>query len=252
MDSLIYQDLKDKWRSAKKRLVLLDYDGTLVEYQPKPELARPDARLLGILHRLIQLKNTRVFLITGRGHADIGKMLPDSMLPIISDHGASIRVEGEWKTLINTGDEWKQDIRPLFRNAVSACPGSMMEEKDFSFTWHYRNVGEHQGRIQKEYLLRKLGETRYGRKLKITNGNKVVEVMPEGISKANAVGKIIGSDYFDHILCIGDDTTDEDMFYFLKRYRYSVTIKVGAGETFARHRIGSVSNVLDLLERLLP
>ncbi len=45
-------ELLAEWSAAAGRLVMLDYDGTLTEFTPRPELARPDAELLDLLRRL--------------------------------------------------------------------------------------------------------------------------------------------------------------------------------------------------------
>ena len=40
MNTIINTDWIEKYRQAAYRLILLDYDGTLVNYEPKPEEAK--------------------------------------------------------------------------------------------------------------------------------------------------------------------------------------------------------------------
>ena len=50
----IQKKLIKDYRNAKQRLLLLDYDGTLIPFSRKPEHARPNAELLHILKRLAE------------------------------------------------------------------------------------------------------------------------------------------------------------------------------------------------------
>jgi trehalose 6-phosphate synthase/phosphatase len=246
-----YKGLKEKWLKAGKRLVLFDYDGTLVEYHNQPGLALPDKRLEEILGRFRDLDGTEFYIITGRGQQDIDKILKNKMLSVIADHGATVRENGNWRNLFDEDTGWKQEIRNVVGAAVKACPGSSFEEKAFSFSWHYRNVSEPVGELHANKLIRKLNGFIHDKKLRVNNGNMVVEVMPESISKAAAIHNLFNIPDYDLVLCAGDDRTDEDMFLFLGKYSNATTIKVGHGETFAGFTIGSVSNVLDMLETLL-
>ena len=53
----------------------------------------------------------------------------------------------------------------------------------------------------------------------------------------------------DFILCIGDDTTDEDMFRSLRERGY--TIKIGRGNTAAQYTIMTQREVFPFLSRFL-
>ena len=57
----------------------------------------------------------------------------------------------------------------------------------------------------------------------------------------------------DFVLCIGDDTTDEDMFKVLEESAYIVntyTIKVGTRGTAAKYTLPTQQQVLPLLKKL--
>ena len=46
------QEIQHQYLHAKKRLILLDYDGTLVPFQKRPEDASPTPQLLDTLQKL--------------------------------------------------------------------------------------------------------------------------------------------------------------------------------------------------------
>ena len=47
-------------------MIFLDYDGTLVGYNEKPELAIPDNFLLKILEKLLEFPSTELAIVSGR------------------------------------------------------------------------------------------------------------------------------------------------------------------------------------------
>jgi trehalose 6-phosphate synthase/phosphatase len=79
-------------------------------------------------------------------------------------------------------------------------------------------------------------------------GNKTVEARIAGVNKGTGGLRFLSKDLHDFILCIGDDTTDEDLFAVLPETAYSV--RVGLCGTCAKHTIASVEEVIQLLERI--
>lgn len=86
-------DLTIKYKSAGRKLLLLDYDGTLVEFNPVSEKAIPTENLSNILLKLINQSQTKVIVISGRGCQGIGKLLGHLPIDIIAEHGAFITQE---------------------------------------------------------------------------------------------------------------------------------------------------------------
>ena len=60
--------------------------------------------------------------------------------------------------------------------------------------------------------------------------------------------KVISKFSPDFCFCIGDDTTDEDMFKALEKEAY--TVKVGSGTTAAKYNLQTQVEVLPFLESL--
>jgi trehalose 6-phosphate synthase/phosphatase len=85
--------------------------------------------------------------------------------------------------------------------------------------------------------------------LQVVDGNKVVEVRMAGFDKGMIAMRIINELMPDFIFCIGDDSTDEDMFKALDGNAY--TIKVSNGATAAQYSVLSQEKVLPLLNQLM-
>ena len=106
MDKSEKTELIEKYRKAKNKLILLDYDGTLVNYELIPDNARLPLHMGDILEKLIDKPNNKVFIISGRSHKDIDKLLDHLPVNIIAEHGAIQKVGGVWKNQIYDNAVW--------------------------------------------------------------------------------------------------------------------------------------------------
>ncbi len=244
-------DFVENYKKANNKLVLLDYDGTLVHFDSHPGKARPSEPLLDILERLAKKPLTRIIIITGRECKDIDRMIGHLSIDIIAEHGAYTKENGKWNSQIDDKCSWKKSRIPLLNRFSIMCPGSFVEEKQFSLAWHYRKCKSEQAYKYSRELIDLLMRIKSDCNLKVIDGNKVIEIMPEKVGKGEAVKKILEQNKYDYILSIGDDKTDEEMFDFLSDISYAFTIKVGNGNTVAKYRVKNEKSVIKLLEQLL-
>ncbi|MGN6567651.1 MAG: bifunctional alpha,alpha-trehalose-phosphate synthase (UDP-forming)/trehalose-phosphatase, partial [Flavipsychrobacter sp.] len=84
----IYHTLDVRYMYAQKRLLFLDYDGTLVPFTRRPEDAFPDTEVLRTLERLGNDIKNNVVVISGRDKATLDKWLGHLPLNIVAEHGA--------------------------------------------------------------------------------------------------------------------------------------------------------------------
>jgi trehalose 6-phosphate synthase/phosphatase len=170
-------------------------------------------------------------------------------LNFIAEHGAFIKYKnGEWESQTNVPSGWKEEIRPMLEAYVFRCPGSHIEEKQNTITWHYRNAHPDLGFLRSRELLNNLSQLTANSPLQVIDGNKVLEVRLTGMDKGMTALKVINKLAPDFALCVGDDTTDEDMFVALEAKAY--TIKIGNGTTAATFNIASQKDVLPVLQEV--
>ncbi len=250
LDAFTKSNLLNSYHNATKRLLLLDYDGTLVPFSSSPESAVPDKDLLQLLKNLNTEKNL-VCLISGRSSEWLDKHLGECNVTMVAEHGARFKNKGQgWTNEVLTQNTWKEQVKQIMQTYVRRCAHSIIEEKEFSIVWHYRNANLEQGKLRAAELLSELNEFAYKRQLQASLGNKIVEVKIEGVDKGVAIKKILNNNHFDFILAIGDDYTDEDMFKVLSDINNSYTIKVGNEASFARYNLSTPQMVISLLENI--
>jgi trehalose 6-phosphate synthase/phosphatase len=250
MERGIVEEIIKRYLAAKNRLVLLDYDGTLVDYTALPDTAKLPENMSDILKKFIGDPGTKVFIITGRSHQDIDKLLTDLPIDVIAEHGAFRKDKGVWINQVNNSSIWKEELVPVLNRITDLCPSSYLEEKKYSLTWHYRNADPDQGYTCSRELIQILKDKINFYNLKILDGNKIVEVLSNETGKGLAVRKLFEQGGFDFVLSIGDDATDEEMFDYFLQYTDAFTIKVGEGATSARYNVQSISDVAELLKQL--
>jgi trehalose 6-phosphate synthase/phosphatase len=249
MDKQLKRKMFDDYLKAKHRLLLFDYDGTLVPFASQPEAARPGKELLRLLREISSVEGNEVVIISGRNSKWLDKELGDLSLWMIAEHGAKIKLkDGSWTNEVNRTDDWKQHVKKIMDSYVRRSANSFVEEKDFSMVWHYRNVNAEQGRIRSLELLSELNEYAKSLELQVMMGNKIVEVRTKGIGKHIAARKILMQSDYDFVLALGDDRTDEDMFEVLADQENCYTIKVGDQASYAKYNLLNQQKVISLLQ----
>jgi len=252
LDNLSRINLMNGYSTAGKRLLLLDYDGSLVPFAKKPSEAAPGNELLETLQQLCVSARNDVYIVSGRdgkiletwfGHLNIG---------LIAEHGAKVRlVNGQWSDeKLRNKLEWMTDAEQLMEKYVAKLPRSFVEKKEFSIAWHYRDAEIIQGGIRSGELYDELLQFASNNALNVLYGNKVLEIRIKGVNKGAAIEKLIKKEEYDFILAIGDDETDEDMFKILARLPQSFTIKVGGDASFAKYNLHTSYMVNSLLQTI--
>ncbi len=241
------ETLLSEYRRSKKRLLLLDYDGTLVPFQHKPEAAKPGKGLISLIGHLADDPGNEVVIISGRDRTILETWFGQLPVGLVAEHGAWIKEE-QWRMLEPLSDEWKEEIYPTIQLYMDRTPGSFIEEKEYSLVWHYRKSSSELSTIRLRELIDDLVLLTANLNLQILEGNKVVEIKDSRINKGSVSMHWIAKDAWDFILAVGDDRTDEDMFSVIPDWGYS--LKVGFGTTEARYNLKSQKDVVALLEEL--
>jgi trehalose 6-phosphate synthase/phosphatase len=250
LDDRIVTQIHLHYQMAKSRCLLLDYDGTLVPYAKLPVEATPNEELKALLTDLSADRANNVVIISGREAATLDRWLGDLPLWLVAEHGASFKAKNDiWQQSVSIPDQWKSEIRPIMQMFVSRCVGSFIEEKTNTLAWHYRNTHPDLGFTRSRELINNLSQLLQNTMLQVVDGNKVVEVRMSGFDKGVMALKIVNDLQPEFVLCVGDDTTDEDMFKALSERSYN--IKVSNGPTAAQYTVFSQQKVLQLLKRLM-
>ena len=239
----------DEYRKADRRLIFLDYDGTLVPFARRPPLARPTPEVTRLLQDLSADPRNTCVLVSGRDRLTLHQWFGDLSLHLVAEHGIwSKRPNEDWKMQSQYSNEWEPRIHSILELYADRLPGSFVEEKEYSIAFHYRSADPEQGQLLVGELMDYLVNFTASMDIQVLSGHKVVEVRNAGVNKGVAALQWSGQADYDFILALGDDWTDEDLFAVLPDSAY--TIRVGIANTHARFNVRDPGEVLRLLRQL--
>ena len=244
------EPIKKEFRKSGKRVLFLDYDGTLVGFNSDINAATPDKELYDIITRLSANPANLIVLISGRNSETLEKWFGHLPIDIIAEHGArQKRYKSEWLSVSGLSNSWKQDIFPLLETYTDRTPGSFIEEKTYSLVWHYRRVDKGLGELRANELINNLNFLTTDKALQVLPGNKIIEIKNMEINKGKAAQTRLENTDYDFILAMGDDHTDEDIFKALPQN--ALTIKIGSSVSAARYYLWDFREVRMLLHDLI-
>ncbi|MEO6778289.1 MAG: trehalose-phosphatase [Gemmatimonadaceae bacterium] len=244
-------------------IIMLDIDGTLCDIATHagdariPEAALESLRTLGAR----KAEGVHVVYVTGRSVRDAHRMLGVPGAAIYGNHGME-RSDAVREIDRSAGDDAAgqraaPEGGPALRAAAtqlaslaSAFPGTSLEDKGLTLSFHYRAMDE--GR--RPELRRQLAEIVQSHGLRTKDGKCVFNIVPpDAPTKADAVREIVrdlaGDAPAPSLLFVGDDITDEDGFRALRDVDGAVTVHVGSSDatSAARYSMDGPAQVHELL-----
>ncbi len=250
LDFKAMNSIKRAFKKSSKRLIILDYDGTIQKFfkSPDPKIAKPSKDLIKIIKKLGEQDGTQLCIVSGRTREALDSWFGKLPIELVAEHGAWTKSKRQWSQKESSFHKYKKDLLPLFNRYARRTAGSFLEEKDHALVWHYRNVPSELAYVRSETLKKELHDLIANTDLRTVNGSKIIEVKPHSINKGEAVKQLLAKDDFDFIVCIGDDYTDEDMYNALPEDAF--TIKVGLGQTNARFRLPDINATQNFLKKI--
>ncbi|CAO3613141.1 unnamed protein product [Mucor hiemalis] len=219
--------LVQDYKSAKKRIMFFDYDGTLTPIVSVPSEAKPPPNMLKALQVLCDDPKNIVWVVSGRDQTVLDEWLGSNIknIGLSAEHGCYIKPNGSnnWKSVVDDLDmSWKNDVVEIFDYYTERTQGSFVEHKKSSITWHYRLADVEYGAFQAKECQNHLENAIVSKyPVEILVGKKNLEVRPMSINKGEIVKRILASNPDTNlVLCAGDDKTDEDMFRALSSAHY--------------------------------
>ncbi|MDX9873038.1 MAG: bifunctional alpha,alpha-trehalose-phosphate synthase (UDP-forming)/trehalose-phosphatase, partial [Clostridia bacterium] len=240
--------IENAYRNAQKRVLFLDYDGTLVGFSAIPDQAKPDEELKGLLLRLIDDPKNTIVLISGRERHTLEEWFSDFNLSIIASHGLWLHHPGqEWLMTVSLDNDWKEPIRHVLELYTDRIPGSLIEEKDYSLAWHYRQCNPDMIAVKLNEVRETLRSMIESQTLGLQEGDKVLEIKDNRVNKGFGASAFIQNQDYDFIFAVGDDYTDEDLFSALPPEAF--TVKIGLGNTNAAYFLKSWQSMRLILKK---
>lgn len=224
-------------------LVLSDYDGTLAPLVLDPAQALPFEPCMIPLAALSKLGHTHVALLTGRARAEVARLsgLPTDVR-VVGSHGA----EDDFLEKRDVSGELLRGLSAQLDKIASHGPGLLVERKPLAVALHYRAAAAD---VAERAIEAVLAGPALVPGVHVRRGSMVIELCATSADKGAALNRMRFRVGATAVVFLGDDITDEDAFAVLTDS--DVGVKVGAGESKGKYRVGDVPSVAQLLSRLL-
>ncbi len=200
--------------SGLKKVLMLDYDGTLAPFTVERDRARPYPEISTLLSELIDSKETRTVIVSGRTIKSLRHLLETDQLPELwGCHGLErLTLDGTYN-LSELSQLERDGIDHVNRWAANNEMESYIERKPSGIAFHWRGLAPDKAGDIKRKILDKWPEAseEYGFELHGFDGG--LELRVKRANKGTAVRTIVEeTDPETLVAYLGDDATDEDAF----------------------------------------
>ena len=236
--------------------IILDFDGTISEIAPSPDLAVIHPRIADTLTVAVD-KYKVVAVLSGRAVRDVASRVGVRGITYVGNHGAESIVNGQLKVLSASAPAGIGQALDYIRRTVEV-PGIVYEDKRFSASIHYRQVED--VAAAERQLRRAITRAPGSDMLDTFWGRRVMEIRPAtAITKGDAIAYIAAQHSLEALIFVGDDTTDVDGIRRLPALEgvNGVGVAVTSSETpealleEADYYVNGVDEVADLLDLLV-
>lgn len=231
--------LKQAYDVSKRRVLILDFNGTIVLKEPpgkylKREILgssgnKPPPQVIEALALLCNDPKNTVYVVSGDSSENVINALGHvSNLGLAVSNGATFSppltdkiFARVWKTF-DLGVDWeavKRVALPVLSKYTARSNGSFVKLTTFSIGWSYYSCDPEWGSLQASHLVLELEAELKAFDVRFVTLKGIVEVVPRKLNKGLIVKKVLRDitrsspeQGIDFCLCLGDDISDEKMF----------------------------------------
>ncbi len=230
--------------------VLLDIDGTLLDFAPTPREVWVPPELATTLKQLHERTGGALALVSGRSLNDIDLIFAPDVFPAIGGHGAEMRLQPDSEAVAAHAPPLDKELKRRLAAIAKLSPGILLEDKGYSLALHYRLAPQAEKAIYEAVsLIRAELPTA---PIEVLPGKSVCEIKHSGFTKATGVRELMTHAPFKgrRPFFIGDDVTDETVFAIMPDYN-GLAFSVGRRATGVAGHFAAPSDVREFLVRLL-
>jgi trehalose 6-phosphate synthase/phosphatase len=227
------------YRLSTRRLILLDWDGTLVDSVESFEAyafatgntnlnQNMTHELNDILATLARDPKNYIFVVSRRDMHTMTQYFGSiDGLGLAAEHGCYyFHPKGPiqdshlfaWQSMMSLDDRnWMETVKKVMEMYTQRTHGSYIDEKESVLTWQFNDADPEFGLLQSQELEEHLSDILSIHPLQVTRGIGYLEIHPAGLSKGLFLQHMLAllssrGIHIDFLLTMGNDSSDEEMF----------------------------------------
>ncbi len=217
----IEEKIKTHLAEKKPVWLFLDYDGTLADFAPTPDVVVPNPQVIDLLTRLVQQPLLRVSVISGRVLKHVEKLLPVQGLMLAGTYGIELYLPGGKhvrRIPLESVRPILEIIKPQWKKLIAGREGFFLEDKGWGIALHARYASEESAgpvlRAAREVASLEAPDDKF----RVLEGHRFLEVASALANKGSAVRELVKQFPLADALYVfmGDDDKDEEAFKVVK------------------------------------
>lgn len=233
----------------------LDYDGTLAEIAPRPEMARPVRGAREVVSSLARLPGVYIAIVSGRRAEELRDLVAAEGVFYIGVHGGeTIAPQGQRCLAVDLAaiKPAARYVRELLRSVVQSLKGVWIEDKELAFACHTRLASPDVRKRAEETLMRVYEQVKQSNApFELLRGHCVFEFRPVGVNKGSAILKTWRKTAPEALpMYAGDDVTDEDAFQALLDQGLTIRVGCDSAGSAARYCVETPTELVGFLKEL--
>jgi trehalose-phosphatase len=237
-------------RSARRSLLMLDYDGTLAPFHVDRFAAVPYPGVEERLTTLSGLARVRLVLVSGRPAHELRGLLPSGIrAEIWGSHGREqLQSDGSYR-LFPLDPAQRNGLEQAAREMTTLGFSQALEVKPSSLAIHWRSAPpeeQEQVRSSAEVVFSQLARSEGLHLLPFDGG---LELRSTDRTKGTAVAQILAQESdAAPAAYLGDDLTDEDAFAAVGDRGFSILVRTEVRATYAQFWLRPPKELLEFLD----
>lgn len=226
-------EVAQRMRAASAIRLFLDYDGTLADFAPTPDIVEPQAEVVEIVRRLRDAPDINVSLISGRRLAHLETLVPVPGVLLAGTYGVEIlTASGERQERLDFAAlrPVLATLKPLWEELIADSEGFYLEDKGWSLALHARFVPDDAAERVLAAAVR-IAEEIHAPAFHLVGGHKFLELRPRRAHKGKTVAYLLARYPLpEAFLCyLGDDDKDAEAFDVIHEHE-GLTVFVTPGD----------------------
>lgn len=217
------------YEQARKRLFILDYEGTLASYgSVKSTVISSTERVVTVLNDLVADSKNTVYVMSGRTVRETELVFNRVRgLGLIAENGCFLREPScdEWQQFPNEENtaKWKESCKSILQYYLERVEGSYLEERHCSLVFQYEQAHDNDSSRHAGDCANHINDACEQQRVKAVPTKDSVIIEPIDFDKATASKHILSnyreSDRPDFLFVAGNDRSDENVFRWAKQLK---------------------------------